>query len=126
MYIRVFLRDFKYTKKIYSRLKNVKHKLDYINKTKAHYNYINRSKACKKLCIVLAGYKPFLYEDVFGRIRKYAPDDIDICIITSGLYSKVIDDMCSENGWSYLSTKENNVALVQNLAIDLHKHAEYI
>ena len=34
--------------------------------------------------------------------------------------------MCEENGWSYLSTKENNVALVQNVAISKLKQAKYI
>lgn len=87
---------------------------------------MNRSNSKDKLCIVLAGYKSFLYESVFDRLTKYVNDDIDVCIITSGLYSKEISSICEKNNWSYLSTKENNVCLVQNLAIELHKSANYI
>lgn len=88
--------------------------------------FINRSCNKEKMCMVLAGYKEYLYPAVFGRLIKFLPSDVDVCIITSGKYSEIVAQYCEENGWSYLSTKENNVALVQNVAINLHPNAEYI
>jgi len=93
---------------------------------KVKYTFENRSNGKKKLCILLAGYKPFLYEITFERIRRFLDEDIDMCVVTSGLYSKKIDDYCKECGWSYLRTEINNVSLVQNLAIRLHPQADYI
>jgi hypothetical protein len=79
-----------------------------------------------RLCIVLAGYKDYLMPVVFDRISQFAPKDIDICVVTSGKYSKEICSVCEANSWSYLSTKRNNVALAQNIAIYLHPNAGYI
>lgn len=107
---------------IYSMYKDYK----YNQKIKANYVFKNRSQNKQKLCIVLAGYKPFLYESVFGRLAAYLDKDIDVCIISSGKYVDTLDEMCEAKNWSYLSTKENNVSLVQNLAITLHEKAEYI
>ena len=91
-----------------------------------HGRFIDRSHNNKKMCMVLAGYKEYLYPAVFGRLIKYLPSDIDVCVITSGKYSEKVIQYCEENDWSYLSTKENNVSLVQNVAIHLHPNAEYI
>ncbi|MBQ7227751.1 MAG: hypothetical protein IJX05_05070 [Clostridia bacterium] len=88
--------------------------------------FVNRQKSLDKLCIILAGYKEFLYSSVFGRIIKYLPDDIDVCVITSGKRSDIVEKICEEQNWSYLSTKRNNVSLAQNIAISLHPNAEYI
>ena len=96
------------------------------NSFKCRYKFDNRSHDEEYLCIVLAGYKPFLMCDVFDRIKLFKKDKMDICIITSGIYSNRIADVCKDNGWSYLSTKENNVSLVQNVAIKLHPAAKYI
>lgn len=90
------------------------------------YVFANRQRNRKKLCVVLAGYKPALYESVFGRIHEYLEGDIDVCVATSGVYSAELDTLCEQNGWSYLRTKKNSVALIQNLAIILHPQAEYI
>lgn len=90
------------------------------------YCFTNRSKNKKKLLIVVAGYKEFLWDVVFGRIKKFVDNDIDICVVSPGLYSKRLDDICKENDWSYLYTKENKLSLAQNIAIKLHKKAEYI
>ena len=46
------------------------------------HDFIDRSKGYEKLCIILAGYKPTLWEDVFGRLAAFIPDDIDVCIMT--------------------------------------------
>lgn len=93
-----------------------------------HYSgkFENRSHNEKYLCIILAGYKPFLMENVLDRINRFGKENMDVCVITSGLYSYEISQKCKNNGWSYLSTKENNVSLVQNIAIHLHPFAQYI
>lgn len=114
------------TRKPYQLLK--KGKNSYIkNKClgyKGHFD--NRSLGREKMCIILAGYKSFLYDDVFSRIIKFAPSDIDICVVSSGVFSDTLSKICDENNWSYLSITENNVGLAQNVAINLHPNARYI
>lgn len=95
-------------------------------KTKGEYTFINRGNDSDKLCIVLAGYKEFLWDNVFLRLKKYCPKDVDICIISSGLYSEKLSEICEKNNWSYLSVKRNQVSLTQNIAINLHKNAKFI
>lgn len=86
----------------------------------------NRSHGSDRLCIVMAGYKPWLYDVVFGRIARFCPADVDVCVVTSGLWSDDVDARCAALGWSYLSTTVNDVCLVQNTAIELHPQARWI
>lgn len=95
-------------------------------RVKGSYKFENRKKDKENLCIILAGYKQFLWEDVFGRIEKYAPNDMDFCIVSSGLYSDELAKIAEKNNWSYLSVKQNKVTLVQNIAINLHPKAQKI
>lgn len=67
-----------------------------------------------------------MWEDVFGRIKAFAPVDADVCIMSSGVYSETLAEIAEKNGWSYLSTKRNCVTLIQNKAILLHPSAEFI
>lgn len=90
------------------------------------HTFTDRSHQSDRLCIILAGYKEYLYPVVFGRIIQFAPKDMDICVCTAGMRSDEIAELCEKNGWSYLSTKRNNVALIQNIAIHLHPSAEFI
>ena len=114
------------TKKIYRLLRNRRNKFRDKKKNKYTGRYIDRSKGTKYLCIVLAGYKEFAFENVFDRIKKYVNKDIDICVVSSGLYSDALNEICEKNEWSYLSTIQNNVCLVQNVAISKHPNAQYI
>lgn len=119
----------KLTSGVYEWARGIKKDLEHSHRfawQKASYKFINRSHGYRKMCVLLAGYKPFLYDVTFSRIAKYIDDDIDMCVVTSGLFSKDVSDRCERHGWSYLYTKANNVALVQNLAIWLHPKAEYI
>lgn len=93
---------------------------------KCHYQFTNRSKNREKMVMLLAGYKEYLYEPVFRRLKANLTDDIDVCIITSGKYDQKIASLCEIEGWSYFSSKENNVPLVQNVTIKLHPNAKYI
>ena len=94
--------------------------------TKFHGEFYNRSKRSKYLLVVLAGYKEYLYPFVFDRLVKFIPNYIDVCIVSSGKFSDELKEKCEKENWSYLSTKKNNVGLVQNVAINLHPAAEYI
>ena len=90
------------------------------------HRFINRSQGSENLCIVLAGYKERCYPATLGRIARAAHKELDICILSSGLYSPTLNEICASNGWSYLSTKRNNVSLIQNMAIEFHPNARYI
>ena len=95
-------------------------------RVKGKYTFIDRKKDRNKMCMVLAGYKQFLWEDVFWRLEKHVPEDIDICIVSSGLYSDELAKIAEKNNWSYLSVKQNKVTLVQNIAISLFPKATMI
>ena len=88
--------------------------------------FIDRKKNSNMLLIILAGYKPYLFEDVFARVKAFTPNHFDICIISSGLFDETLNQIAAENDWSYLSTAQNNIPLAQNLAIMLHEKAEFI
>jgi len=90
------------------------------------YQFINRSKGCEKLLIVLAGYKQYLWDSVFSRIKKYVPSDMDICVLTAGYANEELREICKKEDWSYLYTTQNKLALVQNFAIREHVNAKWI
>ena len=90
------------------------------------YNFINRSKGKEKLLIVLAGYKQYLWDSVFSRIKKYASSDMDICVLTAGYANEELMNLCEKEDWSYLYTAQNKLALVQNFAIREHVNAQWI
>jgi hypothetical protein len=77
-------------------------------------------------CIILAGYKEFLWNITLTRIKAFAPPNIDICVLSSGNYSNKLYEICKENNWSYLCTKRNSVTLALNTAIDQFPAAKYI
>lgn len=92
----------------------------------SNYQFIDRSSGSDKLCIVLAGYKESLWDNVFFRLADAAPEDVDVCIMTSGLVNERLKDIAKSHGWSYLSTDVNHLSLIQNLAIELHPAAQWI
>jgi len=104
----------------------LKNKVKNYNSFHFHGKFFDRSQGSEQLCILLAGYKPFLYDSVFDRLERYIPENIDVCVCSSGIYSEELNDLCLKNNWSYLSTKENQIALIQNIAIQKHSHAKKI
>lgn len=94
--------------------------------TRTHYKFTNRSLGRKKLIIILAGYKDYLWPATLDRIHAHAPDDYDVCITSSGIQSKDLIDLCEKLGWSYLCTKRNSPGIALNKAILLHPSADYI
>ena len=91
-----------------------------------NYTFENRSKNSNTLCIILAGYKEFTWDIVFERIRQFSDEKIDVCIVSSGLYSEKLSEITKKNDWSYVSTKKNSVCLAQNMVIKLFPYAKYI
>ncbi|MDO5117068.1 MAG: hypothetical protein Q4D34_01060 [Eggerthellaceae bacterium] len=94
--------------------------------TKAPYQFIDRSHGSLSMCMILAGYKPTLWDDVFARLAAALPDDFDVCVLSSGLFDERLDAIAAEHGWSYLSTEVNQLANIQNKAIELHRCATWI
>lgn len=90
------------------------------------YKFEDRSKNSDTLCMILSGYKEFTWDIIFERIKKFADDDMDICIVSSGLYSQRLSEIAKENNWSYISTKRNCIPLIQNMALKLFPNAKYI
>lgn len=121
--IKQILKKSKTVQKVYYGLKTYKRQRRVLLRK---YKFEDRTSGSRYACIILAGYKEELWENVFARIKKYAPVDIDICIVSSGVYSKKLSRISEENDWSYLSTEENKITLALNIGLDLLKHAEYI
>lgn len=111
---------------VLSPLRKLKKFLRLTLNTKCRYKFHDRRKNSSTLIIILAGYKPFLWDDVFARISAFAPADSDVCIISSGKYDDTLAGIAEKNAWSYLSIKRNCVQLAQNKAILLHPSAEFI
>ena len=74
---------------------------------------------------MLAGYKPDLWRFVMPRFRAALPE-ADVCIISPGLRHEGLANLCRREGWSYLSTATNDVALAQNICYRLHDGAKMI
>ncbi|WP_443737922.1 hypothetical protein [Treponema sp.] len=79
--------------------------------------FLNNSKNQETACFILAGYKSFTWKIVFKRIKTFCPENIDVCIVSSGIFSEELLNITTENSWSYLTTKKNNVCLALNSAI---------
>lgn len=90
------------------------------------HNFENRSKNSDTAILILAGYKDFLWDIVFERIKAFAPKDADVCLISSGLYSEELSCIAKEFNWSYLSTKKNNVCIAMNIGILCFPGASWI
>lgn len=116
--------DFKV--KLVNIIKNTDLKIKNVTAFTRRYKFENRSKNKDTVCMILAGYKEFTWDIVFERIKEFSDDSMDICIVSSGLYSERLSEIAKNNGWSYLSTKRNCVTLAQNTTVKLFPNAEYI
>ncbi len=66
-------------------------------------------------------------DKVFGRVIKYIENNIDVCVVQPGSSENFhLKSLCKKYGRSYLYSKENRLALSQNLAIKWHPNAEFI
>jgi hypothetical protein len=97
--------------------------LPQFSKPSFFYNCSTNGDTC---CLILAGYKEFLWDIVFNRLKRFSPEHIDICIVSSGLFSQGLYEIAQKNQWSYICTKRNSVTLALNTAIRAFLHAQNI
>ncbi|MDD6969557.1 MAG: hypothetical protein SPH83_04885 [Treponema sp.] len=88
--------------------------------------FLNNSKGEKTAAFILAGYKDFTWDIVFKRIKEFCPKTVDVCIISSGVYSERLKKIAEKYSWSYISMKKNCVTLALNSAIKSFPSAEKI
>ncbi|SEF67716.1 hypothetical protein SAMN02910276_00819 [Butyrivibrio sp. Su6] len=89
----------------------------YIRLCSCKTRFENRKTASRKLLYILIGYKDFLWGDTIQRVREFCPCDIDVCLLSSGLYDVRLSEIAKINGWSYFSTDINNTLYAQNLML---------
>jgi len=121
--LKKLLRNNPITHRLYQKLKNKKEAKLVAARYKGKYSFENRSKGYSKACIVLIGYKPFLYDAFFSRFCRFLEPNIDVLLVSSGLYSEQVSEIAKKKGFSYLSTKRNNVCLALNIGIHLFEQA---
>ena len=112
------------------RLRFIKRKInEYFeekNKYKTKYKVEGNIKGKKQMLYILSGYKPYLWDDVFGRIKEFQTDEMEVCIGSSGKYCEELSQICKKNDWVYVSTSLNNVCVITNVIMRLFNQAEYI
>jgi glycosyltransferase involved in cell wall biosynthesis len=91
-----------------------------------NFGFTDRKRDLSRVCFVLSGYKEFLWDGVFGRLKRFVPDDVEVCILSSGVYSEKLETIAEDNGWSYLHTALNDLTLVQNIALYIFDRAEWV
>lgn len=105
--------------KLYKQARKIYRKIIYgeLPKFEKPSYFLDNSRNKETMCFVLAGYKQFTWDIIFKRIKKFCPNDIDVCIISSGLFSNDLKIIAEKNNWSYISMKKNCVTLALNSAI---------
>jgi len=84
------------------------------------HKFIDRRRGKDKVLFILSGYKPFLWEYVFDRVKRFVPDDTEVCVCSSGMFDDRLDALAEQNGWCYLSTEQNSVTIIQNVAYSIY------
>ncbi len=90
------------------------------------YRFENRNRNKEKMCLVLCGYKDYLWDEVFKRLNLFVSEDIDVCLCSAGKYVDRLSQIALKNDWSYLSTELNSVSLIENICISLFEDAKWI
>lgn len=87
------------------------------------FHFTDRSEGRPCAVIVLAGYKPHLWDLTLPRLMRFLPPDVDVCLTCPGVTNRALETRAAANGWSYLSTSANYPSLALNLAIHHHPSA---
>ena len=90
------------------------------------YDLDDRRRASERLIVVLAGFKDFLWPYTLERIARFAPPDVDVCLVSAGVRSERLAEMAAKHGWTYLATRNGRISTALNIAIDLHERAGVI
>lgn len=114
---------------IIMKLKEIKRSV--IRTQKEHWRYgskfqIEGNVKNKDIVLfVLAGYKNYLWNDVFDRIKMFQLPNMEVCIASSGRYCEQLSEICKRNDWCYLSTKLNNMCVLSNIIMRQFSNATY-
>ena len=90
------------------------------------HRFEDRRRNLDKVCFVLCGYKEFLWDRMFERLERFVPEDVEVCILSSGITCERLSAIAEKNRWSYLSTENNDITLIQNIAVTMFPEAEWI
>lgn len=88
--------------------------------------FVDRSSGAQAVVVVLAGYKPYLWDVTLSRLERFVAPELDVCLVSPALRSAPLEALAERRGWSYLSTRANYVSLGQNLAIARHPQARWV
>jgi len=97
-----------------------------VNNFRGRHMFIDRSRGSDRLLMVLAGYKPHLWDITLARLARHVPADVDVCVVAPAVRPPALLDIAERHGWSLLSTRANYLALAQNLAIRAHRAARWV
>lgn len=75
--------------------------LSYFRVHHSSYCFTDRGSGSHTLIVVLAGYKAYLWPATLMRIREFAPTEADICLVSAGIWSESLKDICERDNWSY-------------------------
>lgn len=109
----------------YGTLKHGLRAVDVYSRLHDRVVFDDRRRQSGVLVCMLAGYKPDLWPFVMPRFRAALPE-ADVCLVSPGLRNEALARLSEREGWSYLSTATNDVALAQNVCYRLHDAAEMI
>ena len=97
-----------------------------ILRVSGRFEFKDRSKGSEKLCVIIAGHKPFIWKYIFPRLAAFTPKDLDVVLLVPGKNQKKLEEVAKKYGWSYLNVFRNNINVAQNIAAILHQKAKYI
>jgi len=99
--------------------------MDLYSRLHGRFLFDDRRKQAKVLVCLLAGYKRELWPFVLPRLEN-ALLDVDVCVVSPGLWLDELAELCRRQEWSYLRTTTNDVSLAQNICYRLHENASMI
>lgn len=89
----------------------------------------NRAKGRNTLLLILAGYKPELWNHTLTRIAKHtANEQADLCVVCPGdpPAAARLRELSAQYGWSFLQSHEDKLAHTQNLAVAAFPNVEWL
>lgn len=96
------------------------------------YIFDDRQSGSENLLIIVAGFQPYYWDQVFARVNNSCEtfgESIDICVCVPEGIEGSKDNLrkrCEQLGWSFLYIHLDLLSQVQNTAIQLHPSAQWI
>ncbi len=110
----------------YAALKRAAGAADSYSKLHDRVIFDDRRTGAPTVVAMLAGYKPDLWPFVMPRFKAALAPGADVCLVSPGMRHDFLEGLCRAEGWSYLSTATNDVALAQNVCYRMHESADMI